>query len=764
MGVATSYETFFNQSSTKNRSNLQILYSFLYLTLNHTQRDYTRSPSSITLKETMSSSSAAIDAPASSEDRIFINEYEQNHKKIRACIACRNMKIKCVSVPGSKDCETCIRFSRPCQDPGPPKARVKTSQKFTELEKKIDALTSALDAERRRNQQSLKNVREDTGWSRTPDSNFRDDNAPRFSERQDRHAEPTIGDGREASTASRDVISQDLVDISTTSMLFDHWNLHMRPLMPSICFSAEEDVDTIRATKPTLFLTIITIASTSLRPSLVNPLLGQLNNILAQDVFIQGAKSLDLLQSLVLFSQYYIQPPHIKAFALPQHVYSAVVMSHDLRLGAALKPDENKISDQEKETYRTLLTVYFGASCSATLLRRHQPLVLSSSHKACIEALTRGNDTRSEDQWLCSLVTLQEIFDDASKTLNASYTSADESFDDFRTQHLLGIFRQRLADWNLLPSGDLDPRLKDHAASVADLYIHQIAVRDYGRQIRTWLKIKDNEDPNRPPPAFTATHTDALCHSLIVGANALNIYLSLDDDLTRSLPNVFLVWNLCVIVGLLKLGHFAEDLSRSQIGGPNSYNTPSPLDLLKAMIQRLTALTLHGYFPQSRPFIDAFKKLKRWYQQKKIVCINNNGSCDEGSTETVHDVLGTQTPPASPSPPQSHTHTPVRPQRSYQGHLRNTLEIQAESNNPGLITEIQPAGQPDINWNLGSYAFDHVKASTYNAGVSNANSDMAYDPGYFSAGMADTEFDLGDMKDIDDFMMQGVDGGLWSIL
>ncbi|KAI1648969.1 uncharacterized protein F4817DRAFT_332436 [Daldinia loculata] len=713
----------------------------------------------------MTSSNATINAPpASSEDRILINEYEQNHKKIRACIACRNMKIKCVSVPGSKDCETCIRFSRPCQDPGPPKARVKTSQKFTELEKKIDALTSALEAERRRNHQSIKQAREDAAWSRTPDSSSKYDDASQFSERQDRHAELIVSDGREASITSRDVVSQGLVDIRTASMLFDHWNLHMRPLMPSICFSAEENVEAIRATKPTLFLTIITIASTSLRPSLVNPLLGQLNSILAQDVFIQGAKSLDLLQSLVLFSQYYIQPPHIKAFALPQHIYSAVVMSHDLNLGGALKLDKNRTSDQEKETYRTLLTVYFGASCSATLLRRHQPLILSSSHQAYIEALTRGNGTRSDDQWLCSLVALQEIFDDASKTLNASYACADESFDDFRTQHLLGIFRQRLADWKLSPSGDLDPRLKTHTGLVADLYIHQVAIRVYGRHMRTWLKIKDNEDPNRPSPTFTATHTDALCHSLIVGANALNIYLSLDDDLTRSLPNVFLVWNLCVIVGLLKLGHFAEDLSRSQTSGPDNYNTPSPLDLLGAMIQRLTTLTLHGYFPQSRPFIDAFKKLKRWYQQKKTVCINNNGSCDEGSTEIVHDVLGTQTPPASPSPSQSHIHTPVRPQPGYRGHLQNTLEIQAESNNSALITEIQPAGQLDINWNLGSYAFDHVKASAYNAGVSNANSDMTYDPGYFNTDIDDTGFDLGDMKDIDDFMMQGVDGGLWSIL
>ncbi|KAI8965326.1 hypothetical protein F5Y11DRAFT_312827 [Daldinia sp. FL1419] len=703
--------------------------------------------------------------PASSEEaRVLMNEYEQNHKRIRACIACRNMKIKCVSVPGCRDCETCIRFSRPCQDPGPPKARVKTSQKFTELEKKIDALTNALDAERRRNQQSIRQAREDEAWSRTPDSSSRDDGASPFSGQLDLYPERITNDSRGINMNSRDVVSQGLVDIHTASMLFNHWNLHVRPLMPIIGVSAGENVDVIRAKKPTLFLTIITIASALLKPSLVNPLLAQLNNILAQEVFIQGAKSLDLLQSLILFSQYYVQPPHIKAFALPQHVYSAIVMSHDLSLGAILKSNEKGTGEREKEAYRTLLAVYFGASCSATLLRRHQPPILASSHRACVEALTRGNDIHADDQWLCSLVALQEIFDDASKTLNESYTCADESFDDFRTQHLLGIFRQRLADWKLSPSGDLDPRLKNHAASVADLYIHQVAVRVYCRQIRAWLKVRDDEDPNRPPPTFTATHTDALCHSLRVGANALNVYLSLDDALTRSLPNVFLIWNLCVVVGLLKLGHFAEDLSRSQSNGPDSYNPPSPFDLLEALIQRLTALSLHGYFPQSRPFTAAFKKLRRWYQQKKTICINSNGGCDEGGDEVVHDVLGTQTPPASPSPPRSHINTPIRVQPTYQDPPRDDFGIQAQSNGPTLVTETHPTGQHNLTWDLGPQAFDNVKTSNHNVGVPDTASDVTYDSGYFNAGMGDIGFGLNDMKDIDDFMMQTVDGGLWSLL
>ncbi|KAI2464035.1 hypothetical protein F4781DRAFT_436793 [Annulohypoxylon bovei var. microspora] len=681
-------------------------------------------------------SGSTINVSDLAENDIPTNEFEHSYRRMRACVACRNMKIKCVSVPGSKDCESCLRFSRPCQDPGPPKARVKTSQKFSELEKRIDALTSALDAERRRNQQSLKQVRTEVLWSKTPDSNANDTLPP--TERQD-HDERIVtnSDGINA-TPCDDIIDAGLIDMPTASELYDHWNLYMRPLMPVVQFSAEDDAHTIREKKPTLFLTIMTIASTLIRPSIVPHLLTRLNNTLAQEVFVQGVKSLDLLQSLILFSQYYIQPPNIRAFALPQHVYSAVVMSHDLGLTRLSKPN-----DGEDEAYRTLLAVYFSASCATTLLRRHQPLIFTPSHRACIEALTRGDDKRDDDQWLCSLVLLQEIFDDLSKTLNTSDSCANESFDDFRTQHLLGIFRQRLADWKLYPSGHIDPRLKDHAASVADLYIHQVAIRAYTREMHAWIKEKNSSSQPPPQPVFTATHTDALCHCLKAGANVMNIYLSLDDVTIRCLPNTSLVWNLCAAICLIKLGHFAGSLPR--MSGSDGNEPPSPLDLLEAMVQRLTNLSQHGYFSQSRPFIIAFKKLHKWFQQKKTVCLNNNGTCDEEGSGPIHGVLGTQTPPASPTLPQA--------QIGDSGHLENGLELESGRNSSTTLTGTQYMGQQVLDWNPNPHELDLMKETlTDDVTGTNVGFGATEDSNYFNLDFGNLGFIFDDMTGIENFI------------
>ncbi|XDG05700.1 hypothetical protein ABKA04_005315 [Annulohypoxylon sp. FPYF3050] len=419
-------------------------------------------------------------------------------------------------------------------------------------------------------------------------------------------------------------------------------------------------------------------------------------------------------------------------------MYSAVIMSHDLGFATTSKLSELN----DKEIYRTLLAVYFGSSSAATLLRRHQPLAFTSSHRAYIEALTRGDNTWDGDQWLCSLVILQEIFDDASKTLNAPNNTTHESFDDFGTQHLLGMFQRKLSDWKKSSSEGIDPRLKDVAASITDLYIHQVAIRAYMYEIHTWLKSKGEGNASQPP-LFTATHRNALCHCLRVGANVINVYLSLDDITIRSLPNTFLVWNLCAAICLVKLGHFAEELP--QTGDSDDNEPPSPSKLLEAMIQRLTRLSQNGYFPQSRPFLAAIEKLKKWFHQKKIVCLNNNGNCVEEGNGPIHGVLGTQTPPASPPPPQHRL--------GDQTQLGNHLGIEVEQNYPTASARAQYIDEPGINWDPNLQDLTHLQDTiTEDATATNVALDTTENSSFFNIDFGNLGFGFDDMIDIDNFL------------
>lgn len=371
-------------------------------------------------------------------------------------------------------------------------------------------------------------------------------------------------------------------------------------------------------------------------------------------------------------------------------------------------------------------------------------------------------------------MSLQELFDDVSKTLNTSYGHVDESFDDFRTQHLLNSFRQRLNNWRLSLPGGIDQRKRQiiplrrlaafanieyskgiiqHAASVAELFIHQIAIRVYNYQVLPWLRNKEESGPPQPQPVLTAIHTDALCHCLKASADTMTTYLSLDEATSRSLPNIFLVWNMCAAVCMIKLGHFAETASSYRTNGGSNSDLPPPSDFLEAMIQKLSSLSQHGYFPQSRPFLVAFKKLKMWFLQKKAICINDNGECYNGGSGPVHYILGTQTPPASPLTRNAHIHKPSQ-----------TPGEQRHDRNAATAPEVLSAGQPGLNWNPSPYASEQSRIQANDMTLTNDAFGMTYDTSQSNFNSGDFDFDFNDMLDIDKFMRQTDDDGLWSLL
>ncbi|KAI6250948.1 Transcriptional regulator WAR1 [Erysiphe necator] len=74
-----------------------------------------------------------------------------NSKRSRACEACRGLKVRCEPDPNTQDdtCKRCAKANRICIVTAPSrKRRKKTDSRVAELEKKIDALTASLAAQR----------------------------------------------------------------------------------------------------------------------------------------------------------------------------------------------------------------------------------------------------------------------------------------------------------------------------------------------------------------------------------------------------------------------------------------------------------------------------------------------------------------------------------------------------------------------------------------------------------------------------------------
>ncbi|KAK6515308.1 hypothetical protein TWF506_007653 [Arthrobotrys conoides] len=554
-------------------------------------------------------------------------ERPKSKPKSRACVGCRSMKIKCVPVPKSSKCEACLRLVRPCEAPGPIKPRIKQAQKFQELERKIEILTSALQPDR---------ARPDPAFIHNQHTPIEDSSeySGGFVTKQYSQAPVTPN----SNVGAGDIIDQGVIDISTASNLLNYWIENIRPIFPIIQFSADQDVHSIRRDTPVLFLTILTISSASIDPTFLDRLLPRLNNLFAQEVFVLGNRSIDLLQALILFSQYHIQPPEAKTFPLTQHVYNAMAMASDLMLEEKVKATASKPNGSTLEACRLLLGIYFAASASSTLLRRSQFNLFQPTYQKYAKILMGTDKPNLDDLWLCKLVELQQISEDASLSLNQPYDVEADSFEDSKNRSLFNLLQHRLAEWDKGNNGLVDPRLSAIARLSIELQTNQVGIRGFNYKMGLEYKSSYQQGRAIQNPSITALHLQSLSRSLEICRKILNSYISLETPLARSLPDIFFVWIMYAGVCLAKLSSFIDRFTFDQFVETNKDEKSSIADILGAVHGRLAAHSQNGYLPQAQPFETVFLKLKTWHVQKKSFCINLHRGCKEPAGP-IHDIL-----------------------------------------------------------------------------------------------------------------------------
>lgn len=290
---------------------------------------------------------------------------KRRHKMNKACLACRSTKTKCLPSKFGDSCEACVKKSRICVPSGPVKPRIKSSEKFSELEKKIESLTKALSAkdqpptppESGRSIISSEDlVRDSTAYSATQTLN-------QLPERMEKATLSRLPeDVNNTRRVHIDVIDQGFIDYPTAEVLFNHYSISMQPILPIVNLSGESHLDSIRATKPMSLLAILAVSSASILPSFEHRLVMELNEQLARQIFIVGAQSLDLIQAMLIYSQYYIRPAASRNFTQTQFVSSAVAMSYDLSIYRTPGNSDGPSHRAEKERSRTWLSCWYAAS------------------------------------------------------------------------------------------------------------------------------------------------------------------------------------------------------------------------------------------------------------------------------------------------------------------------------------------------------------------------------------------------------------------
>lgn len=321
-------------------------------------------------------------------------------KLFPACIACRQFKIRCLPpANGTDSCSACIKRARPCVFPRSPKPRLKSSEKISQLEEKIEALTAALGEaqpsspilERRQSQSrqhqfpqlahssnaGQESISRPTWTSETRLSGPPQPSGPRRPSSLQRPPGPEyprlVGQdppnsasqypraSAVTSSARRlDFIDRGILDMPTAKVLFSHWHSNMLPLLPTV--TPHSNINELRTKFPVLFLTILAVTSPAVLPSFAESLGSELDTLLIKHVFLSAQRSLELIQACLIYAQYYVAPSGSQPFASTLYVSIATAIASDLGLSEMGKA-KNKWSQVDiREVARTWLACWYAAS------------------------------------------------------------------------------------------------------------------------------------------------------------------------------------------------------------------------------------------------------------------------------------------------------------------------------------------------------------------------------------------------------------------
>lgn len=127
----------------------------------------------------------------------------------------------------------------------------------------------------------------------------------------------------------------DIIDNKTAERLFNRYVHHVSPSFPAVPIPPSTSAKTIRETKPILFLAIISSTSygASLTPDLQHALNQELREVFADCMWKQGEKCLEIIQALQVASLWYRPPANWEQHNFYQMVHMSAIMSLDIGLG-----------------------------------------------------------------------------------------------------------------------------------------------------------------------------------------------------------------------------------------------------------------------------------------------------------------------------------------------------------------------------------------------------------------------------------------------
>jgi hypothetical protein len=396
----------------------------------------------------------------------------------RACEACRVSKVRCLvnQDAASAQCQRCAKAGRACvfAPPAKRRQRKRTDVRVTELEKEIKQMRDLLKPSNARLSNDLsdnesvsdgsdENVDEEPPGaspfrkSTTSSASTVAEQWPTITTRTHTSAANNCGPRDPLGPAENDIIDRGIVTEAMAEELMSIWRSDLVSACPGITIPRHWTAHELRSNKPSLFHAVMAAAAHSHGSEFSDKLHQEAIYLYARSAFINGEKSVQSIQAMLVTVAYYSPPKSPGQLQIYQWVNMAASMA--LELGLASKPRTHeqlpkrairslqKISSPEEllEHCRTVLTLYIISAGFSMRLKRPNILLFNSWMGECVIMLEKSK--LLDDRRTIAHLKLQRIADEANTAFGFDDASTSFSLSELRMQIILRIFDRRMLDW-----------------------------------------------------------------------------------------------------------------------------------------------------------------------------------------------------------------------------------------------------------------------------------------------------------------------------
>ncbi|KAK4862558.1 hypothetical protein LT330_002691 [Penicillium expansum] len=641
----------------------------------------------------------------------------------RSCESCRSLKVRCLPSPSTPNqCQRCAKGKRSCVFVAPQRRRPRkrTDSRVAQLEKEMRMMRSLLKNRipEEEPDSSEESDGDDVQDHESGDGDFKSNLAlrehsahssedvrytdyspellttphPSMSDSGGYSAPPTFS-GMPAGFVSEherippadDVIDRGILSLEDAEQLVAYFIHELAVFFPLIVLPPNTTAAQLRKTKPVLFLSVIAATSISVDVGLAGVLNREMVRLYSERFFIEGEKSLELVQALLLMIIFYFPP--VSPLKLQLYQYTHIASTMALEIGLANKRRVSKKFDRKStrhdevlaEQARAVLGCYHLGSSVAMKTRRPNLLQFNDWMTECLIQLE--NSPQRTDQHVAIWFELQRITDEAMSSFGLDDTSTTSTLTESRVQAVLRWFDKRLETWkDNTPSEMLTiPMILEYRSTVLAMYELGVGegYRDPNALKRRYFTLPTlDEEGNNGREALegplSAIRIDINIKWMNAAHEMLDTVLTCSTETMRKLPNLMYTRFGMAVTSLLKI-HFS--VRTGALGEVVTVQAVNVAFYLEALANKLSEASAGGkYHIPSRWYYVVGVKGRDWYErlekrQSGGVEVGSRVVSGSPSTGTAESISG----PAS-HPSQGQSQSQSQNQNQNQGQVPSTMD------------------------------------------------------------------------------------------